>query len=202
MTLSEEKKYPRSLMEIDWADLPVRVSNILLRKAAGYWGMKENNQTKFDGFNEANVVAAIGQHLESSGVDVFYEAEYVGGGDNKCDIYAESWRDEKGIYIEVKLLWEGNEARLNFKNPEKDLFLKDIRKLKSIPHHDVICLFVVAIHSPKNEVGAINSFLDKFVGHASKEANTKPTWSYVNLGDVVELSNDNLAYLHVLCWEI
>jgi len=75
------------------------------------------------------VVASIGNLLESSGFDVFYECKYQGGRKNKCDINAESWRDEKGVYLEVKLLWEGNDSLLNFNSPDKCVILKDFRKV-------------------------------------------------------------------------
>jgi hypothetical protein len=107
--------------------------------------------------------------------------------------------------VEVKLCWVGKDARL-YEAEFEEKILEDINRLKGIASKESDRMFVLAAHSPSEDIeyqnGNESISLEKAINKIERRIGAKiiSSWSKIDLETVTDVKFARLKYLHSFSW--
>lgn len=191
-------------MTIQWTDLPDRIERALVKKVAGFHTKSGERREVFGGLTEQDVVLATARLLEASGFDVYLEHRYENGRD-RCDLVAYDWSGGV-VWIEVKLLFDGNDNRLNTRrfNADGGEVRKDFNHLVTVDSSATRIVLLGCLSRSEEIVRAPGEAMTMRWGDvldALQPSFGEPSKTVAGLAEHAETAA-HAAFLHLASWEI
>jgi hypothetical protein len=162
----------------------------------------------FNGLNEANTVAILGKVFEGLGFDVVYEHRGYGDDRQEIDLWVEEMAGSPRWAVEVKVIWDGWDNRLNRRRfCEKRELLGDFDRLAGLSIAGLRKVVVwLAFSETERICDAGQTAKTLRLGDAVKAVEGMGAVARLTACRVVDLEQyaqcSSYRYAHALCWDV